>query len=327
MNSRARMLMIASLLLSLLVAGCERDDGLRLPGSTEWDRNAILAEASEPVVEWFVTEGDRVAAGDRLLRLDATRQDARLAEANGRLAEAEARLAELVAGPRPEAIARARADLASADAAVVEAELAFDRAEQLLDRDLTSQSNVDQTRATRDQRRAAVTAARAVLDELLAGTRSEQLDQARARVAAVRAEIDSLELTRKRYDVIANRSGRVDALPFRPGDQPEVGDVVASLLVGEMPIARIFIPASVRAGIAEGDRFSVHVEGIDTPIQASLRSIRGEASFTPYYALTGDDASRLVYRAELVFTDLAAAELPAGLPLVATPLAASAETP
>jgi HlyD family secretion protein len=45
-----------------------------------------------------------------------------------------------------------------------------------------------------------------------------------------------------------------------------------------------------------------------------VRSVRSEASFTPYYALSGDDATRLVYRAELVLEGAGAADLPAGLP-------------
>jgi len=72
----------------------------------------------------------------------------------------------------------------------------------------------------------------------------------------------------------------------------------------------------------EGDLFEVAVQGVDGPLRARLRSLRGEASFTPYYALTGDDANRIVYRAELVFEDPAASQLPAGLPLLATPFQA-----
>ena len=59
----------------------------------------------------------------------------------------------------------------------------------------------------------------------------------------------------------------------------------------------------------------MRVEGVATPFTATLRSIRSEPSFTPYYALAGDDASRLVYRAELCSTG--GAELPAGLPVTA----------
>ncbi|HET7132280.1 MAG TPA: hypothetical protein VFJ95_08525, partial [Gammaproteobacteria bacterium] len=52
----------------------------------------------------------------------------------------------------------------------------------------------------------------------------------------------------------------------------------------------------------------------DTPFRAKVRSVRSEASFTPYYALSGDDATWLVYRAELVLEGAGAADLPAGLP-------------
>ena len=43
-------------------------------------------------------------------------------------------------------------------------------------------------------------------------------------------------------------------------------------------------------------------------------NVRPSSSFTPYYALAGDDAARLVYRAELVLQGDGAADLPAGLP-------------
>ena len=66
---------------------------------------------------------------------------------------------------------------------------------------------------------------------------------------------------------------------------------------------------------APGARFEVRVEGVATPFGATLRSIRSEPSFTPYYALAGDDATRLVYQAELVLEG--GAELPAGLPVTA----------
>lgn len=312
---------VGSLLaVGLLAAACAPDPTVRLPGTLEWDRNSVLAEASEPVVEWFVAEGDRVAAGAELLRLDGARHDARIAAVAGRLEEAEARLDELEAGPRQETIDRARAELASAEASVREAELAYAREAELRERDLTSEARIEQALAARDQRRAAARAAAAALEELLAGTRREQLEQALARVGAIRAELEGLELTRRRLTVTAPRAGRVDSLPFRPGDQPRTGDIVASLLVGEMPIARVFVPADRRAALAEGDRFRIRVEGFDRDFPARLRSIRSEASFTPYYALTGDDASRLVYRAELLITDDEAADLPAGLPLAATPV-------
>ena len=58
----------------------------------------------------------------------------------------------------------------------------------------------------------------------------------------------------------------------------------------------------------------VRVQGVASAFEATLRSLRSDPAFTPYYALSGADASRLAYRAELVLSGDAAAKLPAGLP-------------
>jgi HlyD family secretion protein len=127
-----------------------------------------------------------------------------------------------------------------------------------------------------------------------------------------------LRLRRARLDVRAPADGRVDALPFKLGDQPPVGAVLVSLLSGAAPYVRLYIPASQRATLAVGDNCTVAITGRSEKFNAHLRSIEAEPSFTPYYALTGDDASRLVYRAEAVLTDAAAQTLAAGLPVEAT---------
>jgi len=305
----------------LLLVGCEPDSGPEFPGSTEWDRNVVLAEASEPVLKWYVAEGDHVRAGDLLLSLDPGRYDARLKDTQAQLDAAQAQLTELRNGPRAETIARARAEVDSADAAVKLAELEYARVSDLLARGLTSQSSADQALAARDQRLAERGALRAALDELLAGTRVEEIQQASSRVASIAAAFENLRLSRERLDVRAPRDGRIDSLPFKPGDQPRVGDEVARLLVGDRPIARVFVAVVSRIALDVGDRFDIRVEGIETTFTGTLRSIRSEPSFTPYYALTGDDASRLVYRAEILFDEPRAAELPAGLPLTAMPQA------
>jgi HlyD family secretion protein len=206
--------------------------------------------------------------------------------------------------------------VARTHAARTDAETEYARAAELRKRELVAQSVVDQALAARNQRRAETDSAEAALRELTAGTRPEQVEQAAAAVDAARATLATLELTRARLTVRAPRAGRVDALPFRAGDQPPVGAVLVSLLVGDAPYARVFVPAPRRATLAPGAEFDVHVEGVATPFGATLRSISSEPSFTPYYALSGDDASRLVYRAELVLDG--GAELPAGLPVTAT---------
>jgi HlyD family secretion protein len=272
------------------------------------------------VLSWAVAEGDRVPADAVLLTLDPRRQQARLEEARFRLAEADARLAELAHGARSETIQAARAALSSARAAQADAESEYTRVAELRSRDLVSASSLDQALAARDQRRAETEAAAAALEELTVGTRPEQVEQAAAAVDAAKAAVRGQELTLERLVVRAPRAGIVDALPFHPGDQPPVGAELVSLLVGDAPYARVFVPAGRRTELTPDAEFEIRIEGIDAPFTATVRSVRREPSFTPYYALTGDDASRLVFRAELMLRGDAAAALPAGLPLTAIPL-------
>jgi HlyD family secretion protein len=300
-----------------LLGACADDAPPPLTGSLEWDRIAVIAEVSEPVTRWAVAEGDRVAAGDVLLELDARRLEARIGAARGELSGAEARLAELTHGARIETIEAARAALARTRAAQAEAESEHRRIAEVRRRELVAASALDQALALRDQRRAETAAAEAQLQELTRGTRPEQVEQAAAAVEAAKASLQELVLVRERLTVRAPRDGRVDALPFHPGDQPPIGAELVSLMVGDAPYARVFVPAERRAGLATGEPFEVRVAGLDTPFAATLRSVRSEASFTPYYALAGDDASRLVYRAELLLDGPQAADLPAGLPVTA----------
>ena len=304
------------LIAALLLVGC-RSESTALLGTLEWDRIGVAAEASEPIIAIDVVEGQQVSAGMALLHLDPRRADARMAQANALLQGVEAALAELEAGTRSETIATARANLASAQASVSNAKKERDRIAAIRARGLVAQATLDNAQTALATANANAAALRAQLDEQVNGARSQTIDQAQASVAAARAELDAARLTRQRLDVVAPRDGRVDALPFKLGDQPPQGATVVSLLSGAAPYARIFVPSSRRATLVDGMTCTVLVQGVDAPYTATLRSLRSDPAFTPYYALTGDDASRLVYRAELVLQGDKAHALPAGLPVQA----------
>ena len=302
-------------LILLALPACAANKEPVLLGTLEWDRISVPAEASEPILTLVVAEGAQVKAGDLLLSLDGRRMDARLAQANAAIAQQQARLSEAMHGARSEQLDAFRANLLSAQASQTEATRQYARLAELGAKQLVARASVDAARATRDRAAAQVAAAQAQLRELTQGTRPEQIDQAEAALDATRSAAEELRLSRARLEIRAPRAGRIDALPFKAGDQPPLGASLASLLVGDAPYARVFIPASLRVGMREGQAFLVTVQGSKQALHATLRSIAREASFTPYYALTGDDASRLVYRAELVLTDDEAKRLPAGVPV------------
>lgn len=312
------------LVLSAMTAlgGCARESSpAPLLGTLEWDRIAVPAEVSEPITSILVNEGDSVQAGQLLLTLDPRRTQAQLDAAQADVQRLTAALDELRHGARIETIDAARAALARAQTTAANARIARGRAADIRRRGLNSQADLDNANTTLRQADADATAAKANLAELLNGTRPEDLAQAEAALAHAKAQAAQLSITLDRLSVRAPRAGRVDALPFRLGDRPPAGASVISLLVGDAPYAQVFVPEVQRAALQQGARFSVRVDGVTQPFTATLERIRSEASFTPYYALSGDDAARLTYRADLFLDGAAARKLPAGVPCQATPIA------
>jgi len=304
---------LAVLVAASALAGCAREPAQAL-GTLEYDRIALPAPAAERIVAVHVREGQRVEAGTPIVTLEHSRGDAQLAAAGAEVARQRELLAELRNGARPETIAQARANVAAAQAQARDAQAYFERVRPLGQRQLVSDADVDRARAAAGNARAQVAAAQAALDELQAGARSEQIAQAEAALAAAEARLQAQAYATGRLDVVAPRDGRVDSLPYRLGDEAPTGAPLAVLLVGDAPYARIYVPEPLRAGVEVGDRATVLV-GADggQRYAGHVRMIRSEPAFTPYYALTGQDAARLSYLAEVQLED--ADDLPAGLPV------------
>jgi HlyD family secretion protein len=180
---------------------------------------------------------------------------------------------------------------------------------------LVAASEVDRARAAADNAAGQVRAAQAALLELENGTRVEQLAQGQSAVAAAEAQASVQAVTLEKLSVVAPRAGRIDSLPYKLGDQAPVGAPLAVMLVGDAPYARVYVPETQRTYVKVGDEVAVRVDGRDQVYQGRVRMIRSEPSFTPYYALSGKDAARLSYVAEISLLDKDAAQLPAGVPV------------
>jgi multidrug resistance efflux pump len=126
----------------VLIAGCsgagggaESEPAEATPVAAQELSGKVVAEASiEPaqwselrfegsgtVVEVGAAEGDRVAEGDLLVRLDSVDAELAIQQAAAAVAVAEAQLALVKAGPRPEQIAELEAQLAASEAALAQA--------------------------------------------------------------------------------------------------------------------------------------------------------------------------------------------------------------
>lgn len=309
-------LMTAVALAVLSVAACSSDTGPQeIHGTLERDRLELIAEASERIVEIPVREGEHVAAGAALVVQQTDAMAARLAAAQAAIVEQERRLEELERGPRAQELVSARATLAGAESSLASATREFDRIRTLVERRLLSDSDLDRAQAERDRARAERDTARASLRLLEEGTRSEQVAQARAALDGSRAALRELETSAVRYTVHAPRAGLVEALPFEEGERPPAGATVVVLLGDGAPYARVHVPEPLRAHYLPGTPVELRIDGVADPLEGRVRFVAAQASFTPYYALTQRDRSRLAFLAEIDLLEAEATSLPAGIPV------------
>jgi HlyD family secretion protein len=300
--------------LALGGCGAEQSSDVAL-GTLERDRLELPAEAHEPVIEILVGEGEHVSAGQVLLRLDSVNGTAQVANLKAQASEAQHRLDELIKGPRAEEILEARANLAGAQAQHEHDSKEYERIRELVPRKLASQSSLDQQRAARDNADAAQRAAQAKLTLLLKGTRIEDLDQARDALAQAQAQLQQAETSAQRLTVRAPRAGVVEALPYKLGDRPPAGSPVVVMIADGTTYARVYVPEPLRVHVQAGTPASARVDGEEQPFAATVRFISNEASFTPYFALSQKDRSRLSYLAHVDLTEPRSANLPVGIPV------------
>jgi HlyD family secretion protein len=301
--------------LLLCVACTKRDRDDIIVGTLERDRLELTAEANEPIIEIAVREGDAVVAGTPLLKLSADTARARLDQATAAVSVADRRLAELIKGPRSQEILEARAALESSITAKQTAANDFNRVQDLVARKLLSEAELDATRARRDSAAADHKQASARLNLLLEGTRREAIEQAEAELKRAQAALAEVQTSVARYNVVAPRAGMIEALPFKLGERPPAGAPVVIMLAEGTPYARVHVPETRRAQFAPGTKVEVTVDGIERKYIGIARFVSAQAQFTPYYALTQEDRSRLSYLAEIDLAEPEANALPSGIPV------------
>ncbi|NII11462.1 HlyD family efflux transporter periplasmic adaptor subunit [Oleiagrimonas sp. C23AA] len=316
MNASVMRAGVLGSMAALLLSGCHPAPPKAL-GTLEYDRITLPAVAAERVVSIGVKEGQRVKKGQFLVQLDASQTRADLAASRARAAQQQAALEKADNGPRKEDIDQARARLASANAQAKDARAYYARLKPLQGQSYVSASDLDRARAAASAADGDVAAARAALDLLLHGTRAEDVAQARAALADAQQQAKAQQVLLDKLHVVAPRDGLIDSLPYRRGDQAPVGQPLVIMLVGHTPYARVYLPEAMRAQLHDGDAVQVHVRGRAQAYAGHVRMIRREPVFTPYYALSGEDATRLSWLAQVQLGN-DARDLPAGLPVSVT---------
>ncbi len=241
------------------------------PGLVEaqGDRVALGFETSGRVAELLVDEGDPVAAGQVVARLDDRIARARVARAEAAVAGAQARLALAVRGARTDEIHGAAAEADAAQAQARERDLVRVRAEALLaaNPDAIAMAEVDNARGLAEASAAQARAAASRLAVVKQGSRRELIAEARATLAATQADLDEARAHLANHELRAPRTGVVLRRAHEVGEHVTTTPPTTVLIVAdtsrlelvvevdEVDIAKVVVGQTAWAtALAYGDR-------------------------------------------------------------------------
>ena len=141
----------------------------------------------------YVEPGDRVKAGDLLAQMEVGTLADELARSKAQLDQTEADYARTVAGNRAEAVRQAEADVAAARAQASLTAAQLVRYRSLAEQGAISQSELDQYVNEASSAAASLKKAQAQFDEIVSGSRPEDIAAAAAAAAAAQAQVASVQ--------------------------------------------------------------------------------------------------------------------------------------
>lgn len=142
-------------------------------------------------VAWIgVDKGDKVKAGQVLVRLEDDEYRAHVLESKGNLDMLKAKLAEAQHGSRPEEIAKAKADLEQARADQENARVTLERTRDLVNQRVMSRQSLDDAQARYDGAVAKVNSFERAYELVRLGPRQEEIDALKAQVNQAQGTLD-----------------------------------------------------------------------------------------------------------------------------------------
>lgn len=321
-----RKLIVLPVALVALAAGAwwwkdgrvEAKGELVLHGNMDIRHVELAFNASGRIAESLVREGERVAMGQALARLDTTRLKLQLAQAQAAASALRSQVAKLRAGSRPEEIRQAAAQRDAARAAAVDARQVYRRQLDLVARGFVSQQQADIAKNSLDAKEELLKAAEEAYRLAELGPRKEDIAAAEANLAAQEAAAAGLAQDLSEGELKAPADGIIEKRVLEPGDMASPQKSVFTLALADPVWARVYLPETTLGRVPVGARASIATDsepGRKHP--GWVGYVSPTAEFTPKTVETTELRTSLVYQAR-VFACPGAAGLRQGMPVTVT---------
>lgn len=273
---------------------------LKLSGNIEAHESLVSFKVTGRIIDLPVDEGMTMRCGDLLARLDSDdyRQQVDVDEATAHVRDRQ--LALGLAGSRIQDIEAGRQAVIDAQADLDEKKKDLARYQALFDLD-------EITGQVRDQAATAVTRAEATLErnkqvynELVEGTRKEELDVDRSNVRQAR---ENLEMSRIRLSYTVLRAPFNGVVLVREAELGEVvspGTPIVTLADLDDIWLRVYLPETDLGKVQWGQEVEVRTDTYPGKVyRGRISVISSDAEFTPKSVQTEEERVTLVYRVKV----------------------------
>lgn len=290
------------------------DSSLRISGNIEAHESVVSFKVQGRVIELPVQEGQYVKQGDLLARLDDDdyRQQVSVDEATVGMRKAELELS--VAGSRVQEIQVAKQTLIDARADLELKRAEFRRRQELLAEQGVSDEDIDRAASQLKRAQATYERAKQTHDQVVEGTRKEEIAVRRANLQSAR---EALQMSRLKlnYTVLsAPVSGVVLVRQAELGEVVSAGTPVMTIADVEHLWMRGYLNETDLGRVKWGQSATIHTDTFsDKTYQGRVSFISSQAEFTPKSVETHKERVTLVYRIKIDLDNLNH-ELKPGMP-------------
>lgn len=290
---------------------------LVLHGNVDLRQVQLSFNNSERIADVLVQEGDRVRQGQVVARLDTSRLEPQVAQAEAQ-ATAQRRVVErLRNGSRPEEIAQARANVESAKADAANARQQYERLRSASEGSAgraVRQQDIDNARTALQVAEAKLAVNQKALDLAIAGPRKEEVAEAEARLRANQAQLALFRQQLADAQLLAPMDAVVRTRVLEPGEMSSPQKPVFSLAVTDPKWVRAYVSEPDLGKVHPGMSASVAVDSFpDRRFEGWVGFISPIAEFTPKTVQTEELRTSLVYEVR-VFVKDPSDELRLGMP-------------
>ncbi len=304
MQKKKKVFISIFLIVLFCVAGYklykQQEDVLVYTGTVEVTKVDITTKTNGYIDFLQAKEGDTIAKGALVARIDQADSSAQLERDTLALEKAKVQLMDLEKGARIEEINAATASTAAMDSVYQKALADYQRYQELYNSDVVAKQSLDNAKSAYEVAYQNLQAAKENEKLVLAGNRSDVILAQKIEVERLTAVLKASKLNYQDHNVYSPINGVVLTKNFEAGEYVGVGNSLFTL--GDLSDCwvKIYIPSTEIGKVKLKEEVKVFVDAYPERVFVGrVKEISEKAEFTPRQSITKNERTNMVFAVKI----------------------------